>query len=92
LRARVRRRRRDRAAPPGGGKLALHLEALIGWVEAEPDMTMPELAAKLLAEKGIAAHPASLSRVLIQAGFSFKKLVPAKAGKHFWPPKPTAPM
>ena len=59
--------------PAGGGKLAPHLEAVIGWVEAEPDMTMPELAAKLLAQKGVAAHPASLSRVLIQAGFSFKK-------------------
>jgi transposase len=62
--------------PPGGGKLAPHRDALIGWVEAEPDMTMPELAAKLLAEKGVAAHPASLSRVLIQAGFSFKKNAP----------------
>jgi transposase len=62
--------------PPGGGKLAPHLEALVEWVEAEPDMTMPELAAKLLAEKGITAHPASLSRVLIRAGFSFKKSAP----------------
>lgn len=59
--------------PPGGGKLAPHLATLIGWVEAEPDMTMPELAAKLLAEKGVEVHPASLSRVLIQSGFSFKK-------------------
>jgi transposase len=62
--------------PPGGGKLAPHLESLIAWVEAEPDMTMPELAAKLLAETGVAVHPASLSRVLIQAGFSFKKNAP----------------
>lgn len=62
--------------PPGGGKLAPHMQALVGWGEAEPDMTMPELAAKLLAEKGISAHPASLSRVLIRAGFSFKKNTP----------------
>lgn len=59
--------------PPGGGKLTPHLATLIGWVEAEPDITMPELAAKLLAEKGVRVHPASLSRVLIQAGFSVKK-------------------
>lgn len=59
--------------PIGGGKLAPHVALLAGWVEAEPDITMPELAAKLLAEKGVKAHPASLSRVLIQAGFSFKK-------------------
>jgi len=59
--------------PAGGGKLAPHLAALIAWVEAEPDITMPELAAKLLAETSVTAHPASLSRVLIEAGFSVKK-------------------
>ena len=62
--------------PPGGGKLAPYLAILIGWVEAAPDITMPELAAKLLAEEGVAVHPASLSRVLIQAGFSVKKNAP----------------
>jgi transposase len=59
--------------PPGGGKLAPYLKTLIGWVEAEPDITMPELAARLLAETGVEVHPASLSRVLIQSDFSFKK-------------------
>jgi hypothetical protein len=33
--------------PAGSGKLAAHLPALLGWVEAEPDITMPELAARL---------------------------------------------
>ena len=59
--------------PAGGGKLAPHLAALLEWVEAEPDITMPELAAKLSAEKDVTAHPASLSRVLLKAGLSFKK-------------------
>lgn len=59
--------------PPGGGKLAPHLPTLIGWVEAAPDITMSELAAKLLAERGVTVHPASLSRVLLEAGFSYKK-------------------
>jgi len=59
--------------PPGGGKLAPHLTALLEWVETEPDITMPELAAKLKAEKDVMAHPASLSRVLLKAGLSFKK-------------------
>lgn len=59
--------------PPGGGKLAPHLAALLAWVDAEPDITMPELAAKLLAERAVTAHPASLSRVLRKAGLSFKK-------------------
>lgn len=34
---------------------------------------MPELAARLQAEKAITAHPASLSRVLLKADLSFKK-------------------
>jgi len=59
--------------PPGAGKLAPHLATLIGWVETQPDITMPELAARLANETGISAHPASLSRVLLQAGFSVKK-------------------
>src|SRR6201989_1058417 len=59
--------------PPGRGKLAPYLTALLEWVGAEPDITMPELAAKLKAEKDVTAHPASLSRVLLKAGQSFKK-------------------
>ena len=69
--------------PPGGGKLAPYLTALLGWIDAEPDITMPELAAKLKAEKHVTAHPASLSRVLLKAGLSFKK-------KHCWPRRPSA--
>jgi transposase len=59
--------------PPGSGKLAAHLPALLEWVAAKPDITMPELAARLAAEKKVTAHPASLSRVLLKAGLSFKK-------------------
>lgn len=59
--------------PPGGGKLAAYAEILIGWVEATEDITMSELAAKLEAECGVTAHPASLSRFLIRAGFTVKK-------------------
>ena len=32
--------------PPGGGKLAAHRDVLIRWVEAQGDITMPELAAR----------------------------------------------
>lgn len=59
--------------PPGSGKLSGQIETLVSWVAAEPDITMPELAAKLKALKGVIVHPASLSRVLIAAGYSFKK-------------------
>jgi len=46
---------------------------LIGWVEADKDITMPELAARLLDEWQVAVNPASLSRFLCAAGYSFKK-------------------
>lgn len=59
--------------PPGGGKLAPHAEKLVRWVEEQGDITMPELAAKLEAECGVVAHPASLSRFLIKRGFTVKK-------------------
>lgn len=59
--------------PPGAGKLAPHVAKLIRWVEAEPDISLPELATRLEAETGISAHPASLSRTLIAAGFRYKK-------------------
>src|SRR5262245_59778524 len=67
--------------PPGSGKLAPYVTALLEWVEAEPDITMPELAAKLKAEKDVTAHPASLSRVLRKAGLSFKKNTAGHRGR-----------
>lgn len=56
--------------PAGSGVLAAHIEGLVGWVDADGDITM---AARLLAERGVKAHPASLSRLLIQQGFTVKK-------------------
>jgi transposase len=59
--------------PPGGGKLAPHRDFLIAQVKAKNDITMPELAVVLLKERGVEADPSSLSRVLCEAGFSYKK-------------------
>ena len=59
--------------PVGSGKLAPHLPRLIAWVEAQPDITMVELAAKLKAARGMEAHSGSLSRALAAAGFTVKK-------------------
>ena len=59
--------------PPGGGKLAAHMAFLIEAVEATPDITLPELAARLEAEREVKVTPPSLSRALIAAGFSYKK-------------------
>ena len=59
--------------PPGTGKLARYRNFLIGRVQEKPDITMPELAAELETRHGVAADPASLSRFLCKAGFSYKK-------------------
>ena len=60
--------------PPGGGKLVAYETFLIQAVEAEPAVTMPELAAKLLDKHGVVAAPAMLSRFLCRCGFSYKKM------------------
>ena len=59
--------------PPGGGKLAEHRAFLIEQVRAKPDITMPELAVRLKTERDVTVSPASLSRVLCTAGFTYKK-------------------
>jgi transposase len=59
--------------PCGAGKLAAHRDFLIGRVEKHPDMTMPELAAALETEAAVRVSPASLSRFLCKAGFTYKK-------------------
>src|SRR5918997_4881888 len=59
--------------PPGGGKLVAYETFLIQTVEAEPAITMPELAARLLQEHGVVVAPAMLSRFLCRCGFSYKE-------------------
>ena len=61
--------------PAGKGPLADHLSFLIRQVEVTPDITMPELARRMLADLGVHAHPASLSRLLCRAGFTYKKTI-----------------
>lgn len=59
--------------PVGSGKLSAYRDLVIGWVEAEGDVTLAELAARLAGEHGIVAHPSSLCRLLKGAGFTVKK-------------------
>lgn len=54
------------------GKLAPHREFILAQVARTPDVTMPELAAKLK-ERGVTADPSSLSHFLLRNGFSYKK-------------------
>jgi transposase len=68
--------------PLGDGKLAPHMGALMRWGDAEPDVTMPELSAKIVAATGVQVHPASLSRALLKAGYSLKKtLLASECGR-----------
>ena len=60
--------------PPGGGKLVPYQTFLIQAVEAQPAITMPEPAARLLDVHGIIAAPAKLSHFLCQRGFTYKKI------------------
>ena len=64
---------RKQGRPAGKGPLAAHLEYLIAVVEAVPDITLPELAARLQTERGVLAATASLSKLLCRAGFTYKK-------------------
>jgi transposase len=64
---------RKQGRPAGKGPLAQHLDYLIAVVEAQPDITMPELAARLHGERGISSAWASLSKLLCRAGFTYKK-------------------
>ena len=57
--------------PPGQfGKLAPHLDFLIGIVRAEPDITFKEITNALTEIKGIKVHLLSLHRALERAGLS----------------------
>ena len=67
------------AAAAQGRPRRSKLDAVSGWlkarVEAEPDITMPELADELAAAHGMQATPAMLSRHLIhRLGFTYKKI------------------
>lgn len=64
---------RRQGRPAGKGPLSDHRDYLVAAVEAMPDLTMPELATQLLAERGVTAAEASISRLLCRAGFTYKK-------------------
>lgn len=59
--------------PKGSGKLGGHSAFIIARVEEKPDITMPELAAALLAELGVEVDPSNLSKFLCRAGYTYKK-------------------
>jgi transposase len=59
--------------PKGSGKLGPYREAILDKVKAQPDITMPDLAAWLEAAHGVTADPSNLSKFLCRHGFTYKK-------------------
>lgn len=59
--------------PKGSGKLGAHRSSIIDKVKAEPDITMPDLAAWLEARHGVTVDPSNLSKFLCKEGFTYKK-------------------
>lgn len=57
----------------GRGKLGPHRDHIIERVKQKPDITMPELAAILSAERGVSVDPSNISKLLCAAGFTYKK-------------------
>jgi transposase len=55
------------------GKLGPLRDLLIAKVQAQPDITMPELAAWLEQQHSVSVDPSNLSKLLCRSGFSFKK-------------------
>jgi transposase len=62
-----------RGRPSGGGKLGPYRDGIIAKVEAQPDITMPDLATWLEECHGVKADPSNLSKLLCRAGFTYKK-------------------
>ncbi len=54
----------------------------IAWVDADGDITMPPTGGAAFCGTGIKAYPASLSRLLIQHGFTVKKTLRAGEADH----------
>ena len=71
--SRLKTLRPARQGRPPGSRLDGHSAFLVAQVEAAPDITMPELAARLVEATGVNAAPAVLSRFLCRLGFTYKK-------------------
>jgi transposase len=56
--------------PTGSGKLGPCHEAILDKVKAQPDITMPDLAAWLERAHGVTVDPSNLSKFLCRHGFT----------------------
>ncbi len=66
---------RKQGRPKGQGKLAPYRDFLTEIVDSVPDITLLELTEALASEHGVTAHQSSISRLLLAAGYTYKKIV-----------------
>ena len=59
--------------PGQGAKLAPHATFLLGLIEAKRDITLQEVAERLMAERGLTAALSTIWRFYAQQGITFKK-------------------
>jgi len=76
--------------PKGSGKLGAFRQVILDKVKAQPDITMPDLAAWLAAAHGLTVDPSNLSKFLCRHGFTYKKN-PAGGGERTYRREDGAP-
>jgi transposase len=62
-----------RRGNPGGSKLDAYADFILGLIAAQKDITLHEIAAKLLEEQGLKVQPSTLWYFLDRRGMTFKK-------------------
>jgi len=71
----------DLAPRPRGGarhsKLVAFQDEIIGWIEARPDITLQQMAERLMDIHGVTASTSGLSDMPRRAGFTYKNVWPA---------------
>jgi transposase len=75
-RAREGERGARKQGKPRRSKLDPHRDYLLGLIEAEPDITIAEMQARLLSEAGASASVGTIWTFLDRAGLTFKKRPP----------------
>ena len=80
-RAREGERRARKQGQPKRSKLDPHRDYLLVLIEAEPDVTIAEMQARLLAEARVSASVGTIWTFLDRAGLTFKKRPPTRPSR-----------
>ena len=67
---------------PKRSKLDAHRAFLLGLIEAEPDITIVEMRARLVSEAGVSASVGTIWTFLDRAGLTFKKRRPTRLSRN----------